>query len=431
MEFLEHSNPVLIERNSQEFRRLHDLIESTDSAFLKAEGTDWRSEAKDLYVHRLKEAKDLADALSQGFRKVATALATYADAVAQEHYTSGKTTEAKLVEIMPGEADGASEPLRQWEAVRDSEDAWRWLEIGGIAGEVREKAATYYSQTKTHYGDALRVESEARSTCVAAVKAAKRDLPDFRGDFGDSEQILKGLGILRGEAKEASRDPNVQLSGSGTKTDYFPMDNQNKGVNEKLYQIQMRVAGLPEAQGHYLMWRSDSDDNRRDYISGNKALIQAAAQDSGLPPEMLAGIAWQEVEGQPSWLDAQVFKWRALYPEIPGDADKTSVGPIAIQVRRAAEVLGYDPTDMSEQERVQVYKAARDPAQNIFIAAEYLAQLKAESPYADVPPNEMTREQMQDLAARYNGGPYYAGDDAQAYGRGFNSKLDQAKGALK
>ncbi|NUK05786.1 hypothetical protein HRW20_33065 [Streptomyces lunaelactis] len=50
--------------------------------------------------------------------------------------------------------------------------------------------------------------------------------------------------------------------------------------------------------------------------------------------------------------------------------------------------------------------------------------------FADVPPEQMTRAQMQELAARYNGGPYYESEDAQGYGRGFDRKVDQAKEAL-
>lgn len=63
--------------------------------------------------------------------------------------------------------------------------------------------------------------------------------------------------------------------------------------------------------------------------------------------------------------------------------------------------------------------------------AEYLARLEAESEFADVPQEKMTPEQRQELAARYNGGPYWQGDDAQAYGRAFPRSLDDAKGALQ
>ncbi|WP_258024920.1 hypothetical protein [Streptomyces bambusae] len=42
----------------------------------------------------------------------------------------------------------------------------------------------------------------------------------------------------------------------------------------------------------------------------------------------------------------------------------------------------------------------------------------------------MTRAQMQELAARYNGGPYYKDPNAQRYGDQFNDHVDQAKEAL-
>ncbi|MCM1967917.1 hypothetical protein [Streptomyces sp. G1] len=106
------------------------------------------------------------------------------------------------------------------------------------------------------------------------------------------------------------------------------------------------------------------------------------------------------------------------------------LSPVAIQVRRGAEVLGYDLDHLTEQQRSVVEEALQDPGQNIFIAAGYLAQLKAESEFADVPAQEMTPAQYQELAARYNGGPYWQGEDAQAYGRGFARDLDDARRAL-
>ncbi|MFF8275360.1 hypothetical protein ACF05T_04455 [Streptomyces lateritius] len=165
-----------------------------------------------------------------------------------------------------------------------------------------------------------------------------------------------------------------------------------------------------------------------------------------MPADVVAGIAWQEIGGQPGILDdfTDTIREQAdapwgLSPVSPenlpwrlgGTPDETSFGPIAIQVRRGAEVLGYDPQNMTEQQRAVVEESLQDPGQNIFIAAEYLAQLKAESEFADVPPEKMTPEQRQELAARYNGGPYWRGDDAQAYGRAFTSNLDDAKGALQ
>lgn len=65
------------------------------------------------------------------------------------------------------------------------------------------------------------------------------------------------------------------------------------------------------------------------------------------------------------------------------------------------------------------------------IASEHLAQLKAENDSADVPSEEMTPAQYQELAPRYNGRPYWQTDDAQAYGRGFKNNLAEARSALR
>jgi soluble lytic murein transglycosylase-like protein len=205
----------------------------------------------------------------------------------------------------------------------------------------------------------------------------------------------------------------------------------------------MRLTGLPEATDAY--WAVPrSAEERREWIAANKDIVTAAAQRSGLPPDMVAGIAWQEVGGQWGWMDDGVDTVRGLArdgwlsgtPEnlpsrLGGSPDETSFGPIAIQVRRAAEVLGYDPANLTDGQRDTIEASLQDPGQNIFIASEYLAMLKEESTFADVPADEMTREQRQELAARYNGGPYWQNDDAQAYGRGFDRNLDDARSALK
>lgn len=206
--------------------------------------------------------------------------------------------------------------------------------------------------------------------------------------------------------------------------------DDNGAVSAALQRIRTRLAGLPEGEGNHYWLRSESDDDRFAYISANKRLIVAAAQDCGLSPEMLAGIAWQEIGGAPRVVDDVAYEVRKVLPGTD-DPDKTSMGPLAVQVRRAAEVLGYDPGNLAGAQRKAVVEAVREPRQNIFIAAAYLAHLKAGSPYADVPSERMTREQMQDLAARYNGGPFYEVDAAQAYGRAFAQHVDAAARALR
>ncbi|MFG2553934.1 hypothetical protein ACGFWF_28825 [Streptomyces sp. NPDC048581] len=438
--FLEDSNPQLIERTAAEYGRLHTLLASCEDDFRKAGKVEWESVQRERYTKRLKEALDLAEYLSAAFRRVGKALDVYATAVerAKGHFKSGQITEDRLVEVMSREAHAitptarAAEPLHQWEDLRGTSGFLDWVaELAADVDAIREEAERYYDATRGHYGDAERVESAAREDCVHEIRAALRSLPDFRGGDGDYPALLiSAVEALRREASAASRNPNTQLPGTGMKVDSISGVSGDTAVSPSLRRIRERLARLPGARDHYLYLPSNDDAGRRTYISGNKALIHDAARNSGLPPEMLAGIAWQEVEGDPSWIDEAAYGVRRHLPGM-GEADQTSMGPIAIQVRRSAEVLGYDPENLTDAQRDEVVNASKDPGQNIYIASEYLAQLKAESEFADVPPERMTREQMRELAARYNGGPYWRSEDAQIYGRGFDSNVDEAKRALE
>ncbi|RSO04614.1 hypothetical protein DMH18_33650 [Streptomyces sp. WAC 06783] len=436
--FLELCNPPLIEQAGDEYRRLHALLASCEDDFRKAGRIDWQGQGREQYTTRLKEATALGEHLSEAFRRVGKALYAYAKAVAdaKRHFENGRSTESRLAEVVSREGTPitptarAAEPMRQWEDLRGTTGFLDWVaELFADPDEIREEADRYYNATSDSYADALRVETEARTHCVAEIRAAFQSLPDFRGgDFVDAVQLQGGVDALRRETKDAADDPLAQLFGTGAKTDAIPKVDPGVAVSPALLRIKLKTAGL-EADGNYHWLPSDSDEERRKYISNNKHLLRNAARDAGLPPEMVAGIAWKEVEGDPSWVDDAATWGRGNLP-FTEDPDLTSMGPMSIQVRRAAEVLGYDPQNLSDQQREEVTGALKDPAQNAYIAAEYLAQLKAESDFADVPPEKMTREQMQELAARYNGGPYYRSEGAQRYGSQFNEHVDQAKEAL-
>ncbi|GHB22968.1 hypothetical protein GCM10010392_59110 [Streptomyces clavifer] len=452
VEFLELCNPALIERNAQEYRRLHQLLESTDGAFLKASRTEWVSEANDLYEKRLREAESLATALSAAFRKSWAALVDYGEAVgrAKTLFESGQSSEVSLSQVMSRVADPVTEtaqraePMRQWEDLRKRTGVLDWLaEITVDVDEIREEAERHYNAAENAFGDAQRIEREARSTCVAELNKARRSLPDFRGDLPDPSVLLAGMPAFRNEVTEAQRDPNVALAGAGPRVDGIPANVGSDRVSPKLQDIRTRLDGLPTAMDQNQWLPSNSDAERREWIRANREHIKDAAAYTGLPADMVAGIAWQEVQGDPKWVDDvsdnyrqnqhevwPEFQWAADKVGLTGEADQTSMGPIAIQIRRSAEVLGYDPENMTQAQRDEVEKATQDPATNVYIASEYLAQLKAESSFAGVPADQMTSAQYQELAARYNGGPGWQTDDAQAYGRGFGYNLDQARQAL-
>ncbi|WP_404959624.1 hypothetical protein [Streptomyces sp. 147326] len=171
VEFLELCNPALIERNAQEYRRLHQLLESADGAFLKASRTEWVSEANDLYEERLREAGSLATALSGAFRKSWAALVDYAEAVgrAKTRFESGRSSEATLSRVMSRvatpvtETARRAEPMRQWEDLRKRTGVLDWLaEITVDVDEIRDEAEPHYDAAAAVLADRRRPSLRAR-----------------------------------------------------------------------------------------------------------------------------------------------------------------------------------------------------------------------------------------------------------------------------
>jgi soluble lytic murein transglycosylase-like protein len=442
-----------VERNALEFKRLRDLLLDIEPAANRvATQTQWVSENRKSYDSRLREARDLVTHLADGYDKAQSGLMHYAAALrtAKSHYSDGKRAEQTLASLISQVGDAVTRqaqeagPMHQWEDLRGTTGFLDWAaELTVDIDDIRDEANHAHDQASAAYHRAKSVEGEARDACVTALDRAYKALPDFHGaDFVDAKKLLDAIPALRSEAAEASSDRLASLPGSGLKSDFSRAVGKDD-VSPALWDIRTRLSGLPEATDAY--WAVPRNvEERREWIAANKEIIAEAAQRSGLPADVVAGIAWQEVGGQWGWMDDGVDTvrqlardgWIPIAPEsmpsrLGGSPDETSFGPIAIQVRRAAEVLGYDPSNLTEGQRDTIEASLQDPGQNIFIASSYLAMLKEESSFADVPSDEMTREQRQELAARYNGGPYWQDEGAQAYGRSFDRNLDDARSALK
>ncbi|RSS79556.1 hypothetical protein [Streptomyces sp. WAC06614] len=453
VEFLAECNPALVERNAQEFKRLRDLLTEIGTPARRAEtGTEWHSEHSGAYTSRLAEARKLAEQMAEGFGKAASALHAYSQALttARSHYSAGRRTEQQLADLIHTKGTAITrtaqqaEPMRQWEDMRATTGVLDFFaELTMDVDDIRDRADSLHDSCGGSFDRARTTESEARATCLHLLGQAYQLLPEFRLK-GDSSKVdlYAAMADLRREGAEARQNPLTHLPGSGPKRD---MDGPlgREPVSPALRDIQMRVAGLPEADDQY--WDPPSSDREKaSWISHNKEVLKAAAAHAGLPVEVVAGIAWQEIAGQQGFWDdiTDTVRQQAdspLSPIIPenlpdragGRPDETSFGPIAIQLRRGAEVLGYDPQHLTEGQRNLIEDALQDPKQNAFIAAGYLAQLKAESGFADVPAEQMTEAQMKELAARYNGGPYWETTKAQQYGERFGSNLGQVKDSLR
>ncbi|MGW7437367.1 hypothetical protein [Streptomyces sp. NPDC054849] len=457
VQFLQECNPPLVERNAAEFRRLRDLLVQVGEPARRAEtGTQWQSDGSHTYTGRLAEARQLVTHMAEGYDKAASALNAYALALAtaKTHYDNGKRSERALAALIGTKGTAITrtaqeaEPMRQWEDMRATTGFLDGLaELTMDVDDIRDEANRLHDAAGGDFHLAKTVEQEARSTCVHALKQAYELLPEFKVKGGDSRpDLYAAMADIRQEAVEARTSPLTHLPGSAAKREMPGPVGADTPVSPQLRDIRMRVSGLPDAADNY--WIPVATDGMHaDWIAQNKELLRAAAKNAGLPEELLAGVAWQEVGGlQPGFMDDVTGTIReqaaapwGLSPVTPenlpwrlgGGLDETSYGPIAIQLRRGAEVLGYDPANLTDHQRTLVEEALQDPKQNAFIAAGYLAQIKAESGLADVPADEMTEAQMREIAARYNGGPYWDLPKAQGYGDRFVDDLGQARNAMR
>jgi uncharacterized protein YukE len=449
VEFLENCDPKLIERNAAEYKRMRDLLDSVEPSVMKAQRVEWTSDARASYEDRLKDVRGLVKGLMDGYEAAWKALLKYADAVeeAKKKLRQGADAQEKLAEVVHREAVPVTrtaqnaEPMRQWEDVRSTTGFLDWVaELGVDRDAIKDEADRCYRQADEAFTDALRAEQGPRRECVAALKRAKGLIPDFRTHHKDAAALLDKVKALSYEEVEAADDPLTRLPGSTQDKGSLPTLGDER-VSPLLQDLRNNRKSMPDVSS---MWLTDAAGDKEDWIAENKGAIKEAARAYGLPPDMVAGIAWIEVGGKPYAFDdatgaAREFAesgWSPVTPEnlpgpLAGDKDSTSYGPMAVQVRRAAEVLGYDPQNLTDGQRDEVTAALKDPSQNMLISAKYMSDLKAQSSFADVPPGQMTPEMYRELAARYNGGPYWEGDQAQAYGDRFEQNREKAGQALR
>jgi len=173
-------------------------------------------------------------------------------------------------------------------------------------------------------------------------------------------------------------------------------------------------------------------DYKDRWVRAHRKIITTAAVENDVPDWLLAGVAWAEVGGEPQWTD----DLSTIKAELTGgDPTMASYGPIAMQVRRAAEELGYDPKTLSRIQEHLIVASLRDPQQNVLIVAAHLKRLKnVDSPAK--PAVDLTDEEIKMIGARYNRGAELSqnavlnkGQKTQ-YGDDIVKKKERLKGLL-
>lgn len=149
------------------------------------------------------------------------------------------------------------------------------------------------------------------------------------------------------------------------------------------------------------------------WVSHNKLRIQAAATEQGFPAELLAGVCWVEVAGDPNFIDRVAFEVRAFDYSGPDWVDrnmtitkrpeKTSFGSVSMQLATAANTLGLDVSTLDEGKLRELSQCLEKDAFNIRIVARHLRQIIDHDGLQTRRP-DLSEDAIRVAGARYNRG---------------------------
>jgi len=182
-------------------------------------------------------------------------------------------------------------------------------------------------------------------------------------------------------------------------------------------------------------------DFKQRWVEAYRNTINAAAARFDLSPVLVGGVTYNEVAGDPMWIDdialgIRTFDHMAdpvLEPlTITRAPQLTSFGNVSTQIRRAAETLGYDPQTLTSDQEDLIVESLKDPETNIFIAAAHLAQLR-DIDFPGVGADQMTEAQISVIATRFNRGPDLPLESIRqnlSYGQAILNRWDQLQEML-
>jgi RHS repeat-associated protein len=169
--------------------------------------------------------------------------------------------------------------------------------------------------------------------------------------------------------------------------------------------------------------KEDQNKHKGAFVDAYGGTITAAAAKYDIPATLLAGVAYEEVSGDPPVFDLG----GSLL-----NGDDASFGNLSMQIDLGAELLGYDPQDLTGYQRSEIRGSLEDNVQNIFMAARYLSQGRD-----TIAPGrgaaDFTAGDIENVGAWYKGGEAYWATDpgARSYGGRILNNQSMLSGLLQ
>lgn len=148
------------------------------------------------------------------------------------------------------------------------------------------------------------------------------------------------------------------------------------------------------------------------WVKQHKSKIKLSALSYKIPSQLLAGVCWIEVGGDPNFIDRLAFEVRAVDWRGPtwlhnltvtSEPDKTSFGSVSMQLRTAARTLGIIPESMSVEQLRSLANCLQEDSFNIDIVARHLRQLIDYEGFQKNLPS-LSMDQVRIVGARYSRG---------------------------
>lgn len=196
-------------------------------------------------------------------------------------------------------------------------------------------------------------------------------------------------------------------------------DNRDEQIDEYAKQWNIKIGDCKWTTMDIVKWQTYGGDKylfkqKENFVQKYSDVINDAAQKYNIPPFLLAGITYNEYGGDPMWIDNVAYRVRAFDWCGPDWVDDnltitknpylTSFGNVSIQLRRAAETLGYDINNMTYGEVNTLIEKLEDPVTNIYIAAAHISDLR-DIDYSGIDAADLKKEDIIAIATRYNRGP--------------------------
>ncbi|MCP5366212.1 MAG: hypothetical protein H6907_09035 [Hyphomicrobiales bacterium] len=186
------------------------------------------------------------------------------------------------------------------------------------------------------------------------------------------------------------------------------------------------------------------------WVRDHTTTIKVLARKHGIPREVLAGIAWSEVGGDPDIFDP-LARWgrsgapdwvKEKFPTLKISPEKTSAGDVSIQLRHVAEQYGITPSDFTPEQQRKALNLLQNESVNLDIVARHVSDLFKRA-YPDAQTSSWTQEQIERVGDMYNAGymsdanwrkmrrESAAGKHVTDYGKHLIKKWDRMKGLVK